>query len=35
MNVANSEAFYNPRSTRTDRQFATPKFASERMDSIA
>ena len=28
MNVANSEAFDNPRSTPTDRQFAAAKYAS-------
>ena len=35
MNVANSEAFDNPRSTPTDRQFAAAKYASEMIDSIA
>jgi len=35
MNVANSEAFDNPRSTRTDRQFAAAKYASEMIDSIS
>ena len=35
MNVANSEAFDNPRSTPADRQFAAAKYASEMIDSIA